>query len=686
MPAPDTENRATAHRATSFRGNDGRLRESVPTFQKPRAPRQFPAKVEEQSQFKAAERLSQVAALAFDALPKSIRRDELNLVFLRTANRSRLLRALQPVYYDQSQRHLPLNARHNLWIVSYLRDLEIVSSSVRREAFAFLSSALAQNRVILGQLENEMLGGQTPEYLYLIARHLEPEKISTVEGDFFVVSDADRVDGFHKALAHIDHSHLAIILSHPQRRQILSGLRGSTEQSRQGLMRLFAEARTAMDRFQNELRERPEDIWRYGPIVTAGVIRFIETLDWTPGQRHLLIQFMLEIARLKSRDSLGDALFVIGMLLSVAAIALSGGTFGAVILGADLIFGASAASRNAYEEYLRERQNAYAETASALQQGVPLTDRRTNFSGVYLDAAGVLISGYFLSKGTFRLLRGERVQSKIDVPGTNKNVLSKSAAQRVFAETQRAVPKLTFKASETLHQTWKERFIKRLRRRSNLADDAPVPTWFHEWADNKAKDLLQKLAATRHPELISAANRLYKVNGFDLTLEAALSTQRSRHQGARFVIRFMLTRLPENLHPQEIILELRSNVGDIIRYVDLTVRGHKFELKSIQHVTRELVAGGRGKWGQVEKDLVLLLDSGADRFNRVRRLRWVFNSERLSEPLDQEAIARRLHGWLTEEGALLHDYPEELRNELLEILREIVVLYPGNRGGQIIEF
>jgi hypothetical protein len=230
----------------------------------------------------------------------------------------------------------------------------------------------------------------------------------------------------------------------------------------------------------------------------------------------------------------------------------------------------------------------------------------------------------------------------------------------------------------------KNRFLKRYRRAHKLSEDVLLPARVVAWADEQAIRLLRKLAATRHPELISAANRFFGVNGFELTLEAALSTKRARRQGARFVIRFMLTRLPENLHPQEIILEFRSSIGEIIRYVDLTVRGHKVELKSIQQITRELVAGGPGKWGQVEKDIVLLLDSGKDPFKRLRRLRWVFDSERLIEPLDEEAIARRLHQWLTGEGGLLHDYP--FREELLENLRKIVVLYPGTRGGQVFEF
>jgi hypothetical protein len=265
--------------------------------------------------------------------------------------------------------------------------------------------------------------------------------------------------------------------------------------------------------------------------------------------------------------------------------------------------------------------------------------------------------------------------------------LTRKEAQESLREVLRGVPRLTSETIDVLHDAWTASIRKSYLRKHRIPE-TQSPVWLDDWAGKQAAELLHRLARTSDPVLIAGANRFARADGFPRVLKAALSGNRSLRQGGRFVIRYAVARVPIGVSHFQVVFESRETIGDIIRYVDLTVTAggirSKIELKSIQHITRSLVAGEEDRWGQLVKDLVRQVGDRKRPFERFRSARWVFDSERLVEPLDEDAIARRLYGWLTEEGTLIHEWPEHLKAELLEALREVIVLFPDNRVGLVV--
>jgi hypothetical protein len=76
---------------------------------------------------------------------------------------------------------------------------------------------------------------------------------------------------------------------------------------------------------------------------------------------------------------------------------------------------------------------------------------------------------------------------------------------------------------------------------------------------------------------------------------------------------------------------------------------------------------------------VHLIDSNkADPFERLRRMRWVFDQERLPAGTDAQQIADRLFAWLTQsERRLFHGWPRNA--ELKDVLRTNIELYSRRR-------
>jgi hypothetical protein len=382
-------------------------------MQKPPDPRGLRPRIVDPA--KALERLAFVAAYAFTALPEPMRRKRLLRSFLlprKFPYNPDLVWAIKPVYSTSYDKDLSIDARRELWAQFYHDDLEIVTTFIHRQAADWLGEALASNRAIVRQLREEFLGGPTPEHLYQIARYLRPARDPDPAGASDLIPEDQRREGYERAMTHINPEHLGIILAQPDQQSLLDALGwGYDDRSaRRVLERKFAQAEAAIHEFEAEIKQNPEHLWRYHLVISAGLARALESVGspLTPAGSNLLRRFILEIGRLKLEDPVDAMLLVTGLVLTVAAIALSGGALGALVASADLAFGAYASVDQAYQGYLRERQNAYAENATALKQGVPLSDRPADFSNVFLGAAGALICGYFLARGSFHLLQGVR--------------------------------------------------------------------------------------------------------------------------------------------------------------------------------------------------------------------------------------------------------------------------------------
>lgn len=178
--------------------------------------------------------------------------------------------------------------------------------------------------------------------------------------------------------------------------------------------------------------------------------------------------------------------------------------------------------------------------------------------------------------------------------------------------------------------------------------------------------------------LIGAANRFYAADGIETVLKEARSTSQNKRDGARFILKYCMEELAEK-DPLTMIFEMKIDAAGVIRKVDLKIGNLRYEFKSREDIPAYLITGrlGKEKFGELQRDLIQTL--GADpisAFERVRNLRWIFDSEKLPKGLTVEKVGERL-GALLEKKGLFKGWPESVMQELKTYFeKEIVVLWP----------
>lgn len=192
------------------------------------------------------------------------------------------------------------------------------------------------------------------------------------------------------------------------------------------------------------------------------------------------------------------------------------------------------------------------------------------------------------------------------------------------------------------------------------------------------------------PDIVEAVNRFHDVKGFDRVLQDYMAGG-PKQAGARFVMRFAREHFGEQ-HKASMAFEMESQPRPIgregnkiltepSRYLDLWVGGERYEFKSVIEVRSELVTGRKGKFGQLQKDMIdasgRVRNQGggpADLMTELDHLHWVFDSQKMKAAnLTRADVVRQVGDTLFGSGLFEgHPYEAQIRAKL----NEIIVFWP----------
>ncbi len=180
-------------------------------------------------------------------------------------------------------------------------------------------------------------------------------------------------------------------------------------------------------------------------------------------------------------------------------------------------------------------------------------------------------------------------------------------------------------------------------------------------------------------DIVSAISRFKGTSGFDTVLANYLAKGPAQ-EGARFVMRFALARLSNARaisFEMESMVSIMREAGSLAelrkasRFVDIFADGVRYEMKSVIEIRAALVTGAAGKFGQLQKDIIMALGSDLSRLGGVA---WVFNSAKMSAAgLKRVDVVKRL-GDLLESTSLFSGYP--LMPQIRAALDKMIHFWP----------
>lgn len=365
--------------------------------------------------------------------------------------------------------------RSDLWALQagYAGDVDVVAPAAMSAARSWLAAALSAHRRDLRELKAAMLG---PEVLASLVRTAQayqdvinrPVKQVPLDipvtalppdmppGTQILVDDpAEARQREQEALAVVDSSYMRILYTHPERRSIFIALAKGESQGREKVSQVVDDAVSGIQQFGASIAEDPERIWRYSPVLVGAV----QTLGL--GRDEDFTRFMLSLGRLKAGNAWGTALTVAGIAIAAAGLVATGPA-ALILLAAD----AALSGTTAYQGFVRERENDFARSASALRAGEPFTDRPSQYGGVVLDGAMALLTALQLARGGLQAARPSvaRTEAALETSGpvasearVDDRLTSQPSVESDAAIPLESVQETMTRETREAHPKWLER-------------------------------------------------------------------------------------------------------------------------------------------------------------------------------------------------------------------------------------
>jgi len=306
-------------------------------------------------------------------------------------------------------------------IRAYLSDIKTMMTAIEEAAYPWLQRELAYQLHYLKELHIELFSNIQQVHLaaqeYVKLRDELPQTEhkkfrAQGEGDITLETVKSINEREQQARTQIHSQWIDVLFNHPKRYLLFYQLARSEDMAIVTLEEAFLEAHKGIEEFGKEIKESPDHIWRYPPIV-AGTLMDIGIVKEND---RLLLRFMLDIAQLRSKDEWQELYFIAG--IAIAAFSLFMGPGGMIILSlADIVLG----THSGWREFERQQENDYALTAQAFAQGMPLTDRTSDYGPFALQVAAALLSAFQLP----RMIKDLR--------------LARAAEQQVLRETEQSL-------------------------------------------------------------------------------------------------------------------------------------------------------------------------------------------------------------------------------------------------------
>lgn len=285
----------------------------------------------------------------------------------------------------------------------YLADVRPFMAEVESRARLWLDRAFEANLQTLSEIERFLLAPGVPRRIHEAARRhaeryqeLPARYLPLRPGMMRLVEDpASRLEREQLALAEVVCPELQLLCTHPNRTVLLQRLAVDEPTTVEVVHEVLAEARQGIAGFRRELSEDPEHLFRYSPIIAAGLGELGLAVD------PLLLRFVLDVARLRSTSVWEELVLVTGLSLMMAALVI---TTGPVAIGL-LALEAGVSGLSAWRGYQRARENELAESAAVLSSGRAFTNQPTHYAGVALDLASALLVAFPLVIGGVRFVR-----------------------------------------------------------------------------------------------------------------------------------------------------------------------------------------------------------------------------------------------------------------------------------------
>jgi hypothetical protein len=206
---------------------------------------------------------------------------------------------------------------------------------------------------------------------------------------------------------------VVVLFNHPREIEILTAYDRSPVAGLELASELIGEAADAIDEFAGDLREDPEDVWRFAPLVHAGITRLgLSDVKGFP-------EYAVDAGQVLGRSAAETVVTHLGLVLFCVGIVFTG-PVGAVVVGvADLAL----TGAGGVLAYLRERQQDMAASASAFRAaGAKIADP-SDYEDTKMAAAAALVSALSLLGPGKQLLKAKSRKPGTLPPGQTGPVL-----------------------------------------------------------------------------------------------------------------------------------------------------------------------------------------------------------------------------------------------------------------------
>ena len=271
-----------------------------------------------------------------------------------------------------------------------------------------------------------------------------------------------------QARVQVNNKWVEVLFDHPRRYSLFAKIAESEAAANIALEGAFLDAHRGISKFRQTLKEHPHHIWRYPPLV-VGTLADMRVLE---EGGDIFRRFMLDIARLRSKDAWERLYSVAGINIGVLAI-FAGPIAGITLTAADIALSGHAGWR----EFERQRENDYAQAAQAFANGQPFSDRPSNYGPVALEGAAVLLSAFELPKLIREARAAENVTRRTAQAGTGRLLNAETIDSTVVetgnkaTETDESLEQLSSQRSTTDRSVTPEEVGAEAR---SLARDVPV--------------------------------------------------------------------------------------------------------------------------------------------------------------------------------------------------------------------
>jgi hypothetical protein len=328
---------------------------------------------------------------------------------------------------------------------AYLSDIHTLMEMIERGAHDWL---LTQLYLRVKELENLRIDlfSNIPQLHqaardYIQRKEALPKEIRTVPGpsayneaQLLEVETAEsQRERELQAIHQVNNKWLQILFSHPQREFLISQLAQSANAGQVALENAFLEAQSGIEEFCQEIKNKPDHVWRYPPIVIGTLVDLgiLGMFD------RLFLRFILDVARVRSADEWQTLYVVAG--IAIAALSLFSGPASLILLTfADLILTGHAGWR----DFERQHENDLAQAAQAFSKDQPFTDYPSEYGPLVLQAAAALLSAFQLPA----LIREARALRAVE------QSMSKVTARSLKTEAQAKVLPRASNTQETIEK------------------------------------------------------------------------------------------------------------------------------------------------------------------------------------------------------------------------------------------